>query len=83
MWTALLKASTILSVGLTVKQLIEEYTCEVKANRIYSSGEAARFLGIERREVVDLIRNRKIPAKMVSGNYRIPGAALLEYLKQS
>jgi len=79
-WTTIVRASVIVSLGLTVKQIIDEYSNNIHANRIYNSSQAATFLGVERKEVVKLVKKKKITAKMVKGNYRIIGASILEYL---
>ena len=82
MWVTILRVSTILSVGLTIKQVFEEFTLNVNANRIYSTQQATKFLGIERKSVIKLIKNKEINAQMIDGNYRITGASILEYLNK-
>ncbi|HEB72580.1 MAG TPA: helix-turn-helix domain-containing protein [Nitrospirae bacterium] len=80
MWVTILRVSAILSVGLTIKQALDEFTLNVNANRIYSTRQATKFLGIERKGVIKLIKKSIIKAKMIDGNYRITGASILEYL---
>ncbi len=82
MWTAILRISAILSVGLTIKQIIDMYANEVNAHRIYSTQQATRFLGVGRKGVIKLVKEDKIKAKLVKGNYRILGANILEYLNK-
>lgn len=81
-WTALLRVGTILSIGSAALHLFDEHTRAINASRIYRTSEAARFLGVSRKDVVRLIRAEKIRAKLVNGNYRIIGQNLIEYLNQ-
>lgn len=80
MWPIILRVSAVLSVALTIKQVLDELTLNVNANRIYSTAQATKFLGVERKGVIKLIRGNNISAKMIDGNYRITGASILEYL---
>jgi hypothetical protein len=83
MWSVLLKAGTILSFGLAIKKIVDEYVSDVNANRVYTSHQAARFLNMERADIVRLLRSGKIKGKLVKGNYWIPGSSILEYLRES
>lgn len=78
-WVALVRAGTLISIAAAVMHYYDLRTCEIKPTRIYSSGEAARFLGISRRLVVEMIRNNEIQGKLVRGNYRIAGQSIIEY----
>lgn len=81
-WMAILRAGSVLSVATAVLHYYDQRHREINPNRIYSSQDAARFLGVERRIVVTLIKNNDIRGKMVQGNYRIPGRSIIEYLNQ-
>ena len=81
-WLTIVRAGTLISLAAAVLQLYDLSTREVKPNRIYSTREAARYLGLNRRNVVKLIRSRKLKGKLVRGNYRIPGQSILKYLNQ-
>lgn len=81
-WSSIVRAGALLSLWVAIKDLHDLATREVKPNRIYGSLEAARYLGVHRREVIQLIKDNKLRAKLVNGNYRIPGQSILEYLKQ-
>jgi len=79
-WSALTRMGALLSMGLLFKDLHDLATRDIKPNRIYSSQEAARYLGISRTDVIKLLRSNKLRGKMVEGNYRIPGQSILGYL---
>ncbi|MBF0373786.1 MAG: helix-turn-helix domain-containing protein [Alphaproteobacteria bacterium] len=56
----------------------------IRPERIYSSAEAAAFLGIDRLDVLRLIKSGAIQAgKGGNGNYRIIGQSLINYLARS
>ena len=80
MWNIMLRLGVILSTMLTVKEVIDLYRRDIVPHRIYSSGDAATILGMERKGVVALIGNGELKAHMVEGNYRITGASILAYL---
>ena len=81
-WLAILRSATALSLAATALQLYDLATREVKPNRIYSTREAARFLGMDRRAVVELARASELKGRLVDGNYRIPGHSILEFLNK-
>jgi hypothetical protein len=56
------------------------FTDEVLPHRIYNTVEAAHFLGLERLDVIRLLKNSEIKGRRVDGNYRILGSSILEYL---
>nr|CAM74013.1 magnetosome protein MamR [Magnetospirillum gryphiswaldense MSR-1] len=55
---------------------------EILPHRIYSSGEAAQLLGMERLQVLEMVRAGTIKAKKVGDNYRILGSNLVEYMNR-
>ncbi|MBF0093078.1 MAG: helix-turn-helix domain-containing protein [Alphaproteobacteria bacterium] len=79
-WLAVTRTGSILSLAAAALQLYDLFVREVKPNRIYATWEAARYLGVSRAEVIGLIGEGRLRAKLVSGNYRIPGQSILEYL---
>ncbi len=81
-WLTIVRAGTLLSVGTALLHLIEQRTREINPSRIYSTAEAARFLGIGRRAVVDLVKKNEIRGKMVRKNYRIMGQSIIEYINK-
>ena len=81
-WLTLVRAGTILSVGTALVHLIDQRTREINSSRIYTSTDAARFLGASRRGVVELVKQNKIRGKLVQGNYRIMGQSIIEYLNK-
>ena len=81
-WLAVARSGSILSLAAAALQLYDLFVREVKPNRIYSTWEAARYLGVTRAEVIELVRSNHLRGKMVSGNYRIPGQSILEYLNK-
>jgi excisionase family DNA binding protein len=80
MWNILLRVGVILSTALTIKEVMDLYQRDIVPHRIYSSKDAASILGVERIEVVTLIRNGELKAHMVDGYYRITGGNILGYL---
>ena len=78
----IVRAGTVLSVGSAILHLIEQRTRDVSTSRIYSSQEAARFLGVSRKTVIGLIKKEKMRGKLVKGNYRIMGQSIVEYLNK-
>ncbi len=81
-WMAVMRTGAVLSLAAAIMQLYDLQTREVKPNRIYSSGETARYLGMSRHDVVKLVRKNELRGKLVRGNFRISGQSILEYLKQ-
>ncbi|WP_139134985.1 magnetosome protein MamR [Magnetovibrio blakemorei] len=56
---------------------------KLEPNTIYSTADIAKFLKVERLEVVRLIRCGEINARLVGNNYRIIGQNVLNYLSGS
>jgi excisionase family DNA binding protein len=81
-WLTLVRAGTILSLGTALLHLIDQRTREINPSRIYSSIDAARFLGASRRVVVELVKKNEIRGKMVRGNFRIMGQSIIEYINK-
>ena len=81
-WMAILRAGTVMSLVAAVVHFYDQRNREIKPNRIYSSTEAARFLGVERLVVVELLKSEQLHGRLVKGNYRIPGQSIIEYLNQ-
>ena len=82
-WETVLRGSALVWFAQGAMTLVDKmFAEEVLPHRIYGSEEAARLLGIERLEVLALIRAEKIKAKKVDGNYRILGSNLLEYMSK-
>lgn len=81
-WTAVVRAGAVLSMIVAVKDLHDLATREIKPHRIYNTADVARFLNTDRRNVIRLLRAGEMRGKQVGGNYRIPGAAILEYLQK-
>ncbi len=81
-WMAIARAATVMSLAAAVAHYYDLRNREIKTNRIYSSTEAARFLGADRRAVVGLIKSEKLRGRLVKGNFRIPGQSIIEYLNQ-
>ncbi len=81
-WMAIVRAGTVLSLVAAVTHYYDLRNREIKPNRIYSSTEAARFLGVDRRAVVGLVKSENLRGRLVKGNFRIPGQSIIEYLNQ-
>jgi len=79
-WMAVTRIGAVISLAAAVVQFYDMHNREIKPNRIYSSQEAARYLGVTRKTVIRMIQNAKLRGKLVHGNYRIPGLSILEYL---
>ncbi|CAK0765541.1 Magnetosome protein MamR [uncultured Gammaproteobacteria bacterium] len=82
MWTLVLRCGAVMSIALAGVQLFDAFFREIKPYRIYSSEEAARLLGVDRRAIVRLVQNGAIACNKVEGSYRILGQSLLDYLKK-
>jgi excisionase family DNA binding protein len=80
MWNVLLRLGVILSTALTIKEVVDLYQRDIVLNRLYSSKDVAVILGIERIDVVKLVRDGNLKAHMVDGYYRITGSNILGYL---
>lgn len=81
MWPLIARVSAALStlvLGLEVFRLFG--TQEIHGARIYDTQEASKALNITREEVIRLIKSKKIQARKLNGQYRIPGKSLLDYL---
>ncbi len=81
-WMAIMRAGTVMSLVAAVVHFYDQRNREIKPNRIYSSTEAARFLDVDRRVVVDLLKSEQLRGRLVKGNFRIPGQSIIEYLSQ-
>ena len=53
----------------------------VDANRIYSTAEAAKFLGTDRIGVIRLIRADRLHARKLNENYNIVGRSIILFLR--
>ncbi|CAK0744571.1 Magnetosome protein MamR [Azospirillaceae bacterium] len=82
MWTLVLRSGAVLSIALAGVQLFDMFFREIRPHRLYSSGDAARLLGVERRDIIRLARQGAIQSKKVDGNYWILGQNLLDYLSK-
>ena len=54
-WLTITRIGSLMTMGAAVKHYYDQHTREVKSHRIYTSSEVARFLGISRRAVVNLV----------------------------
>ncbi|MEO5374205.1 MAG: helix-turn-helix domain-containing protein [Alphaproteobacteria bacterium] len=81
-WTIILRSGTVLALATAMWDVYDRLLREVAPHRIYSSTEVARYLGVDRNQVIDLIRNKQLQAKLLNGNYRIPGQSVLEFLNK-
>ncbi|MEO5341944.1 MAG: helix-turn-helix domain-containing protein [Gammaproteobacteria bacterium SHHR-1] len=83
-WTSIARLLTALHLTYALKNLTDQgrrERCEINPNRIYNSKEVARLLEMERRDVLRLITQGALKARLVNGNYRVSGQCILEYLK--
>ncbi len=81
MWPLFLRVSAFLSaliLGVEVAALIKGR--DIHATRVYDSREASEFLKVDRKEVIRLIKSKKIAARKINRQYRITGKSLLDYL---
>jgi hypothetical protein len=81
-WMAIVRAGTVMSLVAAVTHYFDLRNREIKPNRIYSSTEASRFLGVDRRAIVGLLQSEKLRGRLVKGNFRISGQSIIEYLNQ-
>ncbi|MBF0246953.1 MAG: helix-turn-helix domain-containing protein [Alphaproteobacteria bacterium] len=81
-WMSIVRAGTVVSLAAAALQLYDHAMREIKPNRIYTTREAARFLGIGRRAVIELIKSGQLTGKLAKKNYRIPGQSILDYLSK-
>ncbi|MEE8392962.1 MAG: hypothetical protein V3R66_01355 [Rhodospirillales bacterium] len=79
---AIIRAGTMLSVATAIMHLYDHRHRDIKPNRIYTSHDVARFLGVNRSTVVSILKLKEMQGKMVRGNYRISGQSIIEYLKK-
>lgn len=82
MWLHISRLAVLLSVTATAQRLLanEKQNFEVRENRIYTTAEAARLLGIDRQAVLRLIGSGGLQARMVGSNYQITGRSILDYV---
>ena len=82
-WTAVIKGSALVTFVQGAMVLVDKiFGEEILPHRIYSSAEASQLLGMDRLEVLGLIRSGKIKAKKVGDNYRILGSNLVDYMNR-
>ena len=80
-WEAFLRGSAVVGFAHGVMTLIDKVMAEeILPHRIYTTTEAARFLSMDRDAVVGLLRRKELQGRLVEGNYRIVGSAILEYI---
>jgi len=82
LWTILFRTSIVVSLALTAKQIYDKANYEISPTRIYNTNQVSRFLGVNRKIVIKLVKNNEMTAKTVNGNYKIPGQSILEYLNK-
>ncbi len=80
-WVAITRLGAIISTYMLIRELRDLAGREVKPNRIYSTTDVGRFLGIERTDVVRLIQRKELKGRLVARQYRISGHSLMEYLR--
>ncbi len=83
LWTALSRIVLLMNLAYTARSLTQQHGVthnHINSGRIYSSREAARLLGIERSEVVCLLKAGELKGRLVNGNYRIIGKSIEDYL---
>ena len=56
------------------------FSDDIQPHRIYNTVDVARFLNMERLDVIRLLNDDEIKGRRVGGNFRVPGASILEYL---
>ncbi len=81
-WLTITRIGSLMTMGAAAKHYYDQYTREIKSHRIYTSSEAARFLGISRRGVVKLVKSGSIPGKLAKSNFRISGQSILDYMNK-
>ena len=82
-WTAVIKGSALVTFVQGAMVLVDKiFGEEILPHRIYSSAEASHLLGMDRLEVLGLIRSGTIKAKKVGDNYRILGSNLVDYMNR-
>jgi len=82
-WQALLKGTAIVTFTQGIMALVDKaFAEEILPHRIYNTVEAAEILGMDRLDVIQLLRRDDLRGKRVDGNYRILGSSLLEYLSR-
>ncbi|CAA7625253.1 hypothetical protein A6A04_21135 [Paramagnetospirillum marisnigri] len=82
-WTAVIKGSALVTFVQGAMVLVDKiFGEEILPHRIYSSAEASQLLGVDRLEVLGLIRSGTIKAKKVGDNYRILGSNLVDYMNR-
>ncbi|HIJ38292.1 MAG TPA: helix-turn-helix domain-containing protein [Rhodospirillaceae bacterium] len=82
-WEAVLRGSALVWFAQGAAALMDRLMSEeIQPNRIYGTPEAAKLMGLERLEVLSLIKDGKIAAKKTEGNYRILGTSILEYMSK-
>ena len=59
-WLAVMRAGVVISLAAAIMQIYESKVREVKPNRIYSTRETARYLGMDRRAVIELLKSKKL-----------------------
>lgn len=82
-WQALGRGASVIFFTQGVMSLVDRlFAEEILPHRVYKSSEAARFLGVDRHKVLELIRGNQLKGTLSEGNYRILGSSILEYLNK-
>ncbi|CCQ73000.1 hypothetical protein [Magnetospira sp. QH-2] len=81
-WRSLTRGGILLSVISEAARLWDMASRDIRPARIYSSAEAAKLLGTDRKSVLLLIKENAMKAKQIKGNYQILGQNIIDYLNK-
>lgn len=81
MWILVQRLGVVLFTALSVDQLLKVFSLrQIKSDTIYSSGDIAALLKVEKGVVLELIKSGDIKARKIKGKYNILGQNLKDFL---
>lgn len=82
MWVLFQRLSMVLIAALSMDQLLKTLSPgQIKTDKIYSTGDVARMLRVDKGIVSVLIERGDMKARKVDGDYKILGQSIMDFLK--
>ena len=82
MWILFQRLSMVLITALSMDQLLKTLSPgQIKTDKVYSTGDVARMLRVDKEVVSVLINKGDIKARKVDGDFKILGQSIMDFLK--
>jgi len=82
MWVLVQRFGMVLITALSMDQLLKVLSPrQIKADEVYSAGDVARMLRVDKEVVNVLIKRGDIKARSIDGEYKVLGQSIKDFLK--